>query len=90
MVQATNEAVIWSRLMQPDQADMPVEVARFFLQLSFNPQDLACMHDLAVRNQDGALTTEEHEELRSYRHVGLQLDVLRAKASLFLKRSQER
>ena len=38
------------------------------------------MHDLAVRNQAWDLTPAEQEELKTYRQVGLELDLLRAKA----------
>ena len=83
-------AAIWSRLIRPDEGDMAPEAARFFLRLSFGPQDLQRMHDLAARHQDGTLSSAEQEELRSYRQVGLQVDLLRAKARLSLRRDNGR
>jgi hypothetical protein len=65
---------------------MPPDVARYVLQLGFDPRDLERMHDLATRNQNGDLSPEEQDELRRYRQAGLQLDLLRAKATLSLKR----
>jgi hypothetical protein len=38
------------------------------------------MHELAVKHQAGALAPEEQDELRDYRRIGLELDLLRAKA----------
>jgi hypothetical protein len=35
---------------------------------------------LAVRNWEGKLTTDKQHELKNYRQVGLQLDLLWAKA----------
>jgi len=64
---------------------MTPEAARFFLKLSFDQHDLDRMQELAVRNQEGKLTSDEQDELKNYRQVGLQLDLLRAKAMLTLK-----
>jgi uncharacterized protein YnzC (UPF0291/DUF896 family) len=82
----TTTALIWNRLLRPDHGDMPPEAARFFLHLAFDQQDLDRMHELTVKNQERGLTPEEQDELRTYRQVGLQLDLLRAKARLSLKR----
>ena len=79
-------AALWNRLLRPDRGDLPPEVARFLLRLSFDQRDLDRMHELAARNQEGALSPAEQEELTTYRQVGLQLDLLRAKANLSLKR----
>ncbi len=84
---ANNVAAIWGRLLRPDQGDMVPEAARFFLDLAFDHQDLDRMHELAVKNQAGKLTPDEQEELQNYRQVGLQVDLLRAKARLALRQS---
>lgn len=76
---------IWTRLLKPDHGDMTPEAARFFLKLSFDQHDLNRMQELAARNQQGKLTPDEQDELKNYRQVGLQLDLLRAKAKLTLK-----
>jgi hypothetical protein len=76
---------IWTRLLKPDHGDMTPEAARFFLELSFDQEDLDRMQDLAARNQEGKLSSDEQDELKNYRQVGLQLDLLRAKALLALK-----
>ena len=64
---------------------MSPEAARFFLELSFDQHDLERMEDLVLRNQEGKLTPDEEDELKNYRQVGLQLDLLRAKAIRALK-----
>ena len=79
------EVSVWNRLIRPDRGDMSPETAKFFLQLEFDPDDLKRMHHLAVKNQEGALSRAEEEELREYRHIGLQLALLHAKARLSLQ-----
>jgi len=59
---------------------MSPEAASFFLKLTFDQQDLDRMHELAVKNQAGNLTIDEQKELNAYRQIGLELDLLRAKA----------
>jgi hypothetical protein len=77
---------IWTRLLRPEEHDMTPEAARFFLKLAFDQKDLDRMHDLTVRNQEGEISAEELEELKSYRQIGLELDLLRAKASAAINR----
>ncbi len=74
-------AAIWNRLLRPERNDMPPEAARYFLNLAFDQDDLDRMHELAVKNQAGGLTADEADELNAYRQIGLELDLLRAKAS---------
>jgi len=87
MIQPTNfsEATIWERILDPERGDLPIEVARYFLKLSFGPNELERMHALAERHQQGELAPHEVDELRSYRQVGLQLDLLHSKARQTLK-----
>jgi hypothetical protein len=65
---------------------MTPKAARFLLNLTLDPENLARIHDLAVKRQDGDLTAQEEAELRSYRRVGLQLDLLRARSQAALHR----
>jgi len=76
----TTPAAIWNRLIRPDKDGMPPEAARFFLNLAFDQETLDRMHELTVKNQSSSLTADESEELKNYRQVGLELDLLRAKA----------
>jgi hypothetical protein len=87
---ANTPGAIWTRLLKPDHGDMSAEAARFFLNLSFDQHDLDRMQELATKNQEGKLTAEEQDELMNYRQVGLELDLLRAKAMLTLKQHTPR
>jgi hypothetical protein len=83
-------AAIWTRLLRPEENDMEPEAARFFLKLAFDQQDLDRMHELTVKNQAGDLSVSEVEELKNYRQIGLELDLLRAKALGTIKQSNRR
>jgi hypothetical protein len=49
-------------------------------EFEFEEQDLARMHELAVKVQAGALDEDEEAELESYRRIGRLLDLMRSKA----------
>jgi hypothetical protein len=83
---AATEAAILSRLIRPDRDDLSLELAQAILAFDYDEKDLKRMHELAVRNQDGKLTTDEEEELDSYRRVGYFVELMRSKARLTLKR----
>ncbi len=85
-VTTNDEAAILSRVIMPDDGDMPMEAAKAILRLKFSPKDKARMHQLAVKNQDGELTPAEEKEIASYRHMGYFLDLMHSKARLSLKR----
>jgi hypothetical protein len=82
----TAEASILNRLVRPDRDDLSPELARALLSLDFDKADRDRMHELAVKNQDGKLTTDEAEMLDSYRRIGYLVDLLRSKARLILKK----
>jgi hypothetical protein len=77
-----SETAIWERVIHPERGDLPREAALFFLNLAFDRNDLDRIHELTVKNQEGALAADELDALRNYRQVGLQLDLLRSKARL--------
>jgi hypothetical protein len=82
----TGKLNILSRLFKADNGDLSSELARYLLTLGFNEADQACMQDLAARNQEGALSAEEQEELHDYVDAGHLLALLQAKARMSLKR----
>jgi len=84
-----SEAVIWERLIQSREEKLPPEVARFFLSLKFSERDLNQIHALATKNQEGPLNDEERAQLLAFRRVGLQLDLLQAKARLTLQNAAD-
>jgi hypothetical protein len=84
-----NDAAILARVIQPEQDDLPAAAARALLKLGFTPQDRQRMHELAVKNQDDALSAADRHELDSYRRVGRLIDLLAARARCSLaKRSR--
>lgn len=79
------KAAIYSRLIPPGQNRMTSDAARAVLNLQIDPADHARMHELAVKNQDGALSTAEEKEMHGYIRLSELVDLLRAKAVLALK-----
>jgi hypothetical protein len=81
----TSELALFGRLLQANQAEMSAELARYLLTLGFGQKDQARMDELSDRNQRGALSAEEKEELLSYVKVGHLLALLQSKARKALK-----
>ena len=52
----------------------------YVLTLGSSERDKARMHDLLVRNQEGALTPAEKEEMHAFGKAGDLLAILKAKA----------
>jgi hypothetical protein len=75
-----NDAAILTRVIRPEQDDLPSAAARALLKLSSIPQDRERMHELAVKNQEEVLSEAEQRELDSYRRVGRLIDLLAARA----------
>jgi hypothetical protein len=82
---STSEVEIFARLIKADQTDLCRELARYILKLGFEEQDQNRMRELAERNQDGRLTSEEREELENYVKAGHLLALLHSKARRSLK-----
>lgn len=75
-----NEVAILARVLGNGQDQLPAEVARYILTLSFGERDKARMHELAVGNQEDALSAVEKEELVAYAKAGSFLSILKSKA----------
>ncbi len=86
VITADSAGAIWMRIIQPDEGNLPPAAAEALLKFRFDESDLKRMHGLAERNQAGALTVPEAQELERYRDVGLELDLLHAKARHALSR----
>lgn len=84
----SHDALIMSRVVGADRAELPAEAARAFLRLAFPQKDIDRMHALALKAQEGNLLASEQDELESYRRVGYFLDLMRAKARKALKKSK--
>jgi hypothetical protein len=85
----TSEIAILARLLKADEGTMPRVLARYILTLGFDEEDQGRMRDLAERNQEGALSFQEQEELRSYVTAGHLLALLHSKARRSLKAGKE-
>lgn len=77
---------ILGRLFDPERLDLSPEAATSLLKLEFEQRDRDRMHELLVKNQADALTSDERAELESYRQVACILDLIQAKARLVLSR----
>jgi len=81
------EAAIIARIIHPERADLSNDAAQAVLRLfSIDQADLDRMHDLAVKNQDDALTPPEKVELENYVRVSYLVDLMHAKARLSLQK----
>ena len=75
-----DEVTILARFLGNGDSPLPKDVARYILDLHVSVRDKARMHDLAVRNQDDALTAAEKEEMHAYGKATTLLSILKAKA----------
>jgi hypothetical protein len=75
-----SEATILARILGDENGQLPEDLARYILDLGFGERDKARMHELAVRNQDDALTPAEKEELLAFGRAGDLLAILKSKA----------
>ncbi len=74
------EVTILARILGNERGQIPHELARYILGVGFSDRDKARMHDLAVRNQDDALSPGEKEELFAFGKAGDLLAILKSKA----------
>ncbi len=81
----TSEIAIFAHLIKVDQGDLARDLARYILTLGFNEDDQARMRELAERNQEGALASDEREELENFVKAGHLLALLHSKARRSLK-----
>jgi hypothetical protein len=75
-----NEVTILARILGNENGQLPQDLARYILTLGFSDRDKARMHDLAVRNQEDALTRAEKAEMHAFGKAGDLLSILKAKA----------
>jgi hypothetical protein len=80
-----SEVAILARVLGNEKGRLPPVMARYLLTLGFTEGEKARMHDLAVRNQEGALSPEEREEMFAYAKAGTLLSILKSRARRALK-----
>jgi hypothetical protein len=85
-----NEVTILARIFDDERGLLPRDLARTLLDVEFSERDKARMHDLAVRNQEDALSSEEKEELFGFAKAGSLLGILKSKARRTLKIKPQR
>jgi hypothetical protein len=78
--QSEDEVTILARFLGNSDGQLPKDVARYILDLHVSERDKARMHDLAVRNQDDALTPAEKEEMYAFGKATTLLSILKSKA----------
>ncbi len=83
----TTGATVLSRALELKAGEVPLEGARFILHLGIRDDDKKRTLDLLTRQQEGQITAEEAEELRSYIQADNVLSVLKAKALVALKKA---
>jgi hypothetical protein len=81
---ALTEAHILEHVVMSDQAGMSPESAQAILDLRFDPPALNRLNELAEKNRQGTLTESERQEMDKYMRVGNFLNLMQAKARLFL------
>ena len=81
----STEVALWLRILHPDGKLTP-EVAHAILKLSFPPDDLNRMRELAAKAHAGTLAPEEDGLMDEYERVGALLSILKSKARQVIKR----
>ena len=71
---------IWERAIQPSRKSLDASAARALLALRLSKRDLDRADALASKAAEGALSSQDAEELESYRSVGTALEFLKSKA----------
>ena len=74
------EVTILARFLGSGDGPLPPDVARYILDLHVSERDRARMHDLAVRNQDDALSAAEIEEMHAFGKATTLLSILKSRA----------
>jgi hypothetical protein len=75
-----NEVTILARILGNENGQLPRDLARSILDLKVSERDKARMHDLAVRNQEDALTPTEKEEMLAFGKATTLLSLLKSRA----------
>jgi hypothetical protein len=79
--EGVTEVIILARVLGNEKGRLPSQIARYILTRSFSDSEKARMHDLALRNQDDALSADEKEEMRANAKAGTLLPNLKSFAS---------
>jgi len=86
---ASTEGVILSRVLRPEEGNLPPEAAHWLLRVDFDDVDRAKIAALYEKAREGTLSEVEDAELEDYGDVGRMLEILRAKARATLANSAQ-
>src|SRR5437764_7050574 len=75
-----SDVAILGRVLAGGDRPLAPELARHILGLGFTDDDKARMHELAVKNREGAISPAELEELDGFIRAGGVLAILQSKA----------
>src|SRR6516164_26979 len=78
---------VLTRLLKNGRQRFTPALSKYLLGLDFEESEKQRMHELAVRNQDGALSADEWIELESYAQAGCLLGILQSRARQSLKKT---
>ena len=84
-LQTSNESEILSRVIAPENGNLPDHVATALLGLAFPKVDVLRMNQLAEKNRRGETTESERDEMERYSRVGNLINLLQSKARRSLK-----
>jgi hypothetical protein len=82
----TSELAIFARLLSNGKGEMSSPLARYILTLGFSETEQTRINDLAVRNQEGNISSDEHDELMNYVKAGHLLALLHSRARKAIKK----
>jgi hypothetical protein len=82
---ASFDGGILRRMLGPDEAPLPPEVANFFLQISLTPEDNGRIALLSEKANEGELTLAETEQLSTYIMLADFIAIMHSKARESLK-----
>jgi uncharacterized protein YnzC (UPF0291/DUF896 family) len=85
-IDSSSDAAILSRLIRPDDDNLPPPAAEAWLAIQFEQADLERMQELAEKNQNARLTPREKKEQENYRRVGFLLDLMHSRVRRSLKK----
>ena len=74
------------RLFQPHKGELPVELARYLLQLDFTKRDHVRYQKLSQKAQSGSLTAKEKDELDDLLTANDVLTILQSKARVSIRK----
>jgi hypothetical protein len=83
------EADILEEIVKPAHAGLTPDAARIFLDLKFNKNATKRIRQLLQKNNRGTITAKDRRTLENYVRVGQFLDLLQAKAKLFLQEASD-